>query len=380
MEGKLCLICGDDDYLVDTAARERINQLVPAADREFGVEIVDGQRDTLDGIIEAVNACMESVQTPGFFGATKVTWFRDVSFLTGSGRSAGTTAAKEVVQKLVAWLKDGLLAGQNLIITTTKVLRNSTFFKTCQQLGEIQDFGSGHKAWELEKLAGERMDALFKQAGLTVDAPARDEFLKRVGCDTRLLVSEVEKLRLYVGASSRVTVEDVREITSIGREAEAWDLLDAFGERNALGVLTTLNRLSGQRGIGIMLATMLERTVRDLLILREAHDRKWVYGGTGGACGWSKNLPPEVAALLSTLPVNPTATGTWILKKKLPHALNFTLMELRVARHRILDLREKLVSCALPEMFLLETTLLRIIGNPRRTAAGPKRPAAAGAR
>jgi len=380
MEGKLYLICGDDDYLVDTAARERINQLVPAADREFGVEIVDGQRDTLDGIIEAVDACMESVQTPGFFGATKVTWFRDVTFLTGSGRSAGTTAAKEVVQKLVAWLKDGLLAGQNLIITTTKVLRNSTFFKTCQQLGEIQDFGSGHKAWELEKLAGERMDALFKQAGLTVDAPARDEFLKRVGCDTRLLVSEVEKLRLYVGASSRVTVEDVREITSIGREAEAWDLLDAFGERNALGVLTTLNRLSGQRGIGIMLATMLERTVRDLLILREAHDRKWVYGGTGGACGWSKNLPPEVAALLSTLPVNPTATGTWILKKKLPHALNFTLMELRVARHRILDLREKLVSCALPELFLLETTLLRIIGNPRRTAAAPKHPAAAGAR
>jgi len=380
MEGKLYLICGDDDYLVDTAARERINQLVPEADREFGVEIVDGQRDTSDGITEAVNACMESVQTPGFFGATKVTWFRDVTFLTGGGRSAGTIAAKEAVQKLTTWLKGGLLSGQTLIITTTKVLRNSTFFKTCQQQGEVQDFGSGHKAWELEKLAGERMDILFEQAGLTVDANARDEFLKRVGHDTRLLVSEVEKLRLYVGVGKRVTVEDVREITSIGREAEAWDLLDAFGERNALGVLTTLNRLSGQRGIGVMLATMLERTVRDLLILREAHDRKWVYGGTGGACGWSKNLPPEIAALLSALPVNPTATGTWMLKKKLPHALNFTLMELRVARHRILDLREKLVSCALPEMFLLETTLLRIIGNPRRTAAGPKRPAAAGAR
>ncbi len=381
MEGKLYLICGDDDYLVDTAARERINQLVPEADREFGVEIVDGQRDTSDGITEAVNACMESVQTPGFFGATKVTWFRDVTFLTGgSGRSAGTKAAKDAVEKLVTWLKGGLLTGQNLVVTTTKVLRSSTFFKTCQQQGEVQDFGSGHKAWELEKLAGERVDILFKQAGLTVDAPARDEFLKRVGYDTRLLVSEVEKLRLYVGASKRVSVEDVREITSIGREAEAWDLLDAFGERDALGVLTTLNRLSGQRGIGVMLATMLERTVRDLLVLREAHDRKWVYGGTGGACGWSKNLPPEAAALLSMLPVNPTATGAWMLRKKLPHALNFTLRELRVARHHILDLREKLVSCALPEMFLLETTLLRIIGNPRRKAAAPKPPAAAGAR
>ena len=153
MEGKLYLICGDDDYLVDTAARERINQLVPEADREFGVEIVDGQRDTSDGITEAVNACMESVQTPGFFGATKVTWFRDVTFLTGGGRSAGTIAAKEATQKLITWLKGGMLDGQALIITTAKVLRTSTFFKTCQQHGEVQDFGNGLKAWELEKLA-----------------------------------------------------------------------------------------------------------------------------------------------------------------------------------------------------------------------------------
>ena len=71
--------------------------------------------------------------------------------------------------------------------------------------------------------------------------------------------------------------------------------------------------------------------------------------------------------------------NTWALKKKLPHALNFTLQELRLARYRILDLREKLVTCALPEMFLLETTLLRIIGNPL-SKAGPARPVAAGAR
>ncbi len=379
MEGKLCLICGDDDYLVDAAARERINQLVPESDRAFGVETVDGHRDTSDDIRKAVDACMESVQTPGFFGASKVTWFRDVTFLTGGGRSAETVSAKDAVQKLVAWLKDGLLDGQSLIITTAKVLRSSTFFKTCQQHGEVQDFGSGMKTWELEKLASQRVDALFAQAGLVVDPAARTEFLKRAGFDTRLLVSEVEKLRLYAHGRARVTVEDVRDITSIGREAEAWDLLDAFGERNALGVLTTLKRLSGQRGIGVMLAVMLEKAVRDLLILREAYDRKWVYGGSGGACGWNKNLPPEAAALLSALPVNPTAMNTWALKKKLPHALNFKLQELRLARHYILDMREKLVSCALPEMFLLETTLLRIIGNPSLKAR-PVRPVAAGAR
>jgi hypothetical protein len=65
---------------------------------------------------------------------------------------------------------------------------------------------------------------------------------------------------------------------------------------------------------------------------------------------------------VSALPVNPKTLNAWALKKKLPHALNYSLQELRVARFRVLELREKLVSTGLPEMFLLETTLLRIIG------------------
>jgi len=208
-----------------------------------------------------------------------------------------------------------------------------------------------------------------------LDNGAREEFITRAGFDTRFLVQEIEKLRLYMGEGKQVTVEDVREITSIGREAEAWDLLDAFGERNALNVLKTLKRLSGQKGIGVMLAAMLEKNVRDLLVLREAYDRKWVYGGKGGACGWSSSLPPEAAALLNALPVNPKTLNAWVLKKKLPHALNYSLQELRVARFRVLELREKLVSTGLPEMFLLETTLLRIIGNKTKDAVAV-RPAA----
>ena len=379
MNGKLCFICGDDDYLVDSAARERINQLVPASDRALGVEIVDGRRDTADEVRRAVDACMESVQTPGFFGAAKVTWFRDVTFLTGSGRVSETVAAKEAVEKLTEWLKKGLLDGQVLILTAGKVLRSSVFFKVCQKQGEVEDFGGGLKSWEREKLADQRLETLAKKAGLVFDTDARTEFLNRVGFDTRSLVQEIEKLRLYVTGRDRVTVADVREITSIGREAEAWDLLDAFGERDALGVLLTLKRLGGQKGVGIMLAAMLEKNVRELLVLREAYDRKWAYGSKGGSCGWNASLPPEAVALLNVLPVNPKSMNAWAMKKKLPHALNYTVQELRVARFRILELREKMVSTSLPEMFLLETALLRIIGN-KQMAVAKSRPMRAGAR
>ncbi len=370
MAGKLYFICGDDDYLVDAAARERIHQLVPPADREYGVELVDGRKDTGDEVLRAVEACIESVQTPGFFGAVKVTWLRDAHFLTGgAGRVAETKAAKEAVERLAGWLKEGLLDGQTLLVTTTKILRSSIIFKLFQKHGEVEDFGGGFKSWELEKLADQRLDRLLDKAGLVMDPDARKEFLTRAGFDTRFLVQELEKLSLYLGPVKHVKVADVREITSIGREAEAWDLLDAFGNRDAYALLETLKRLSGQKGVGIMLAAMLEKSVRELLILREAHERKWVYGGKGGSCGWAASLPPDAAALLNALPVNPKTTQAWALKKKLPHALNYTLQELRVARYRILDLREKLVSTALPEMFLLETVLLRIIGTPNKAAA-----------
>lgn len=369
MKGKLFFICGDDDYLVDSAARERINQIVPEADREYGVEVVDGRRETGDEARRAVEACIESVQTPGFFGAVKVTWLREVSFLTGGGRVSESAAAKEAVERLAGWLKEGLLEGQTLLISAPKVLRSSVFFKVCQKQGEVTDFGGGFKSWELEKLADQRLDQLLKDVGLSMDDEARKEFLNRVGFDTRMLVQELKKLGLYLGKGTHVTAGDVREITSIGREAEAWDLLDAFGRRDAYALLDTLKRLSGQKGVGIMLAAMLEKSVRELLVLREAHERKWVYGGTGGSCGWSSSLPPEAVAMLDALPVNPKTVNAWALKKKLPYALNYTLQELRVARFRILELREKLVSTALPEMFLLETALLRTIGNPRKAAA-----------
>ena len=361
MKGNLILICGDDDYLVDSAARERINQLVPADAREYGVETVDGRKDTGDDAARAVRACMESVQMEGMFAASKVTWLRDATFLTGGGRASESIAAKGAVERLTQWLGEGLQEGQHLIITAEKVLRASVFFKTCQKQGEVIDFGGGLKPWEREKYADERLDALLEQVGIKMERSARSEFIARVGFDTRQQVQELEKLRTYLHPNISATEHDVREITSIGREADAWDVLDAFGERKAKDLLLALNQLSGQKGIGIMLAAMLEKNVRDLIVLREAYDKKWVHAG-----GWSHHLPAESAGMLSVLPINPKATTAWALRKKLPHAMNYTLPELRVARFRVLDMREKMVSTGLPEMHLLQSTLLRIIGKSKK--------------
>jgi len=360
MSGKLFLICGDDDYLANVAAQERVNALVPESEKTFGLDIINGRCDNGDQVERAVKSAMESVQMPGF-ASSKVTWLQDANFLTGGGRVSESAVAKESVAKMTEWISEGLQTGQNFIITAPKVMKASLLFKACQKNGEIMDLGSGLKPYEKEKQAAESLEALLKGAGLAMDKEARSEFLTRVGPDTRLLVQELEKLSIYLSPHVIATVKDIRTITSIGREAEPWDVLDAIGSRDAKAMVLSLHLLSGQKGIGIWLASMLEKNIRDLIILREALDKKWVSSN-----GWSTHLTPEATIMLSNLPINPKVMNAWALRKKVPHAQNYTLAELRAARFRVLELREKLVSTALPEMFLLESTLLRIIGKAKQ--------------
>jgi DNA polymerase-3 subunit delta len=369
MNGGLCLICGDDEYLVESSARTRISQILPDSADALGLEIVDGRKNTGEEVENSVNQCIEAVQTQGFFGAEKVVWLRDANFLTGGERVADYAASKDAVAKLTECLKNGLPEGQTLIITAGKVLRSSVFFKTCLKNGEVEDFGNNLKARELEQRAAEFVAERAKESGLKMDSGIRNAFIQRVGFDTRTLVQEIEKLRLYVGEAKQVHLEDLHEITSVGNEAEAWDLIDAVGERNAGGVLATLRRMSGQKGVGIRLAAMLDKSVRELLVLREAYDRKWISYTNRQASWVAHDLTQEESAILSALPFNPRTLPGWMLRKKMAHAVNYTLRELRVARFRILELREKLVSTGLPEMFLLEMALMRIVGQKGKTAS-----------
>ena len=368
MNGGLCLICGDDEYLVESSARARISRALPESADAFGLEVVDGRKNTGEEVEKCVNQCIEAVQTQGFFGTEKVVWLRDANFLTGGERVAEYAVSKAAVAKLTDCLKNGLAEGQTLIVTAGRVLRGSVFFKTCLKNGEVEDFGNNLKARELEQRAAQRVDAMAKEAGLKMGPGVRNAFIQRVGFDTRALVQEIEKLRLYVGEAGQVCLEDLHEITAVGNEAEAWDLLDAFGERDAGGLLATLRRMSGQKGVGIRLAAMLDKNVRELLVLREAYDRKWISYANRQASWIARDLAPEESDMLSALPVNPQTMPGWMLRKKMAHAVNYTLRDLRVARFRILELREKLVSTGLPEMFLLEMTLMRIVGHKDKKA------------
>jgi len=379
MASTLHLICGSDDFLVEQKARQIVETSVPEAERALGLEMVDGRVDTVDAARAAIRQVLEAVQTAGFFGGTKLTWLKNASFLSPLVAPGDSDTVKATLAELTACIKAGLPEGQRLLITALTIARNSAFFKACQTAGEVMDFGGGERPWEQEKLARERLEGLLGKFGLHMADDVRDRFLARTGTATRLMVQELEKLSLYLGKTpAEVTAEQVDAVVSMGREAEAWDLTDAVGQRNPANVIRSLRQLQTQDENAIKLAAMVETRVRDLLVLRQAIDQGWLQvrsGGRGATCQWLDPMPPEADALLRALPKDPRQVPPFIQGKNAAQASLYTLNELRRARHLLIELREKLVSSSVSPDLLIEMALLRIVGG-RKVAGAPRRPAA----
>jgi DNA polymerase III delta subunit len=168
---------------------------------------------------------------------------------------------------------------------------------------------------------------LAKKENLSFEQGADRAFIAKAGPNTRTIASELAKMRTYLGEDNHVvTSADVSAITSAsGDEIEIWELTDALASRNPSRIISTLRNFQGDSGWAIMLSTVIERWFRDLIIAK---------AGGGGE--------------------------DWKSRKNASAASGFTLTELRVARYRMLALREKLVSSQ-PVDEYVEMEILRTV-------------------
>ena len=178
------------------------------------------------------------------------------------------------------------------------------------------------------------------------------------------MVSELAKLRSYLGDETNVvTAAHVAEITSPGGgDPELWDVTDALGARNAARLDSVLSSFADAGKMGVLLSTVVEKFFRELIVYRDALDKGWLTAG-----GWASSMPDDAKKNLNDAGIGPdTAKNAWILQKSAAHARNYTALELRTARWRLLRAREKLVSSD-ATFDTVKMELLRIIARrPQR--------------
>ena len=324
----LHVIIGEDDYLVGETARKVIGDGV-------GLEVVDSMNATNAELqMKDLRAAEASFDTPPFLDPKKVTWWKNVHFLPGGGKKDSSEEVKEALEKFAAKLaKSELPENQHFILSGPKLLKTSIFAKTLAAAAEMVVFAA-EKPWEAAKNAVVRVIDLAGEMGLKFAPGAAEKFVSIVGTDTRSLMSELGKMRDYLG-SEKATIEaaDVAEITSQGYGVEPviWDVTDAIGKRDLNAALTAIRKFELENGFAVFMTGIIEKFFRQLIDVKN--------GKTEG--------------------MNPYA-----LRKNEGFLRNWTLNELRTARARFLALREKVVSGTTSGDTLVITTLARTLRRP----------------
>lgn len=375
----LLLIAGDDDFAVQQRARQVYHDWC-AALGGMDHELIDAGAGNSGEALRAVARLREAMQTLPFFGGGKAIWFRGCTFL-GDDRTASSAAVTATVGDLAQELKSFRWDNVRLLITAAKVDRRKTFYKTIEKVGGVEwhaGLSADDKDWadQAERFVRQQL----KERKQEMSDEALGELVAAVGPHLRQLASEVEKLSLYTAGRPAIEVADVNAVVSRNKQAEAFALGEALGDRDLPRALRCLDEEFWEMqfdreksAIGLLYGLITK--VRTLLLLKELF-----------AAGL---LKPEASydrfkSQLTRLPAdllpadkryNPAAMHPFVLFKAIPQTGHYTPAELVEAMEALLVCNRRLVSSGLDEATLLQQLLVRIIGQPK-----PRRPARGEAR
>ena len=319
------VIIGEDDFLVGETAKKVIGDGV-------GLEVIDSMNSSnADLQLKDIREADASFSTPPFLDPKKVTWWKNVHFLPGGGKKGASEEVKEALEKFAKKLSESpLQENQHFILSGPHLLKTSVFAKTLATAAEMVVFAA-EKPWEAAKNAAVRVIDLAKEMGLSFAPGVAEKFVSVVGTDTRSLMSELGKMRDYLG-NEKPTIDAaaVAEITSqgFGVEPVVWDVTDAIGKRDLNAALEAMRKFELENGFAVFMTGIIEKFFRQLIDVKT--------GKTEG--------------------MNPYA-----LRKNEGFLRNWSLAELRAARARFLMLREKVVSGTTSGDVLVVSTLVRVM-------------------
>lgn len=163
-----------------------------------------------------------------------------------------------------------------------------------------------------------------------------------LGDNLRMLASEIDKLGVYVGESGEIGLDDVRTLTSAGRELDAFELTDALARGDRSAALARLHGLLDQGEPPLRIVGLVAFQTRALMQVKLLSER-----------GMSAYQTAQTAGL------NP-----YVVEKLLPLARRFTFSQLEAAHHALLEIDTALKRSRMTPELALDLLVLEF-GAPR---------------
>jgi DNA polymerase-3 subunit delta len=364
------LVCGEDDFGVKERAREIFRQW----SGEIGGldhEIIDASVNHSGEALAALAKLRAALQTLPFFGNGKVIWLQSCNFL-GEERAAEAQAVTENLSELARELKDFSWQNVRLLVSAGKVDKRKTFYKALEKIGKVEilaGWSAEDRDWaeQAESFASRALRELGKE----ISGEALARLVVNTGPNPRSLRNEIEKLFLFCGSRPRIETGDVEAIVTRNKQARAFALGDALGDRNLPRLLRCLDeelwevrRDSQHSEIGLLYGLISK--VRVLILVTEMLAQKWLRPESDFSRFKAQLARIPAEALPEDKKFNPLAINPYVLFKALGQVSNYTQAELIAAMDLLLDCNRQLISRSLDPALVLQQALVRIVSRPGR--------------
>jgi DNA polymerase III subunit delta len=362
----LYLIHGGDEYSVQGRARQIYQEWCEDLGG-FDHEIISGSAGNAGEAIKALNRLRMALDTLPFFGEGKAIWFQDCQFL-GDERAASTEVVTKALADLLRVLQTFPWGKVRLLISAGKVDKRRAFYKALEKIASVESFTElslDMPDW-MERVAAAAREAL-QMRQKRIDDETLSELVTAVGPNLRQLQNEIEKLVLYLGDRDRISSADLQAVVSRSKQARAFALGDALGERKLPLLLRALDNelwelLVDRRKSEIGILYGLIAKVRVMLLVKEMLREGWVKPERD-----YQRFKVQVDRLRDRpLPLpedkryNPLAINPYVLYRASLHAANYSSEELVQAMDRLLRCNQQLVSSGLNEALVLQHALIQI--------------------
>lgn len=361
-EAPIQAVVGSDEAEVKRIARSLSERMTPEGAGDFACDLIEGQAGNASDAAARVRQTVEALLTFPFFGGQKLVWLKNANFLgdTVMGRASEVQEALEGLQNQLA---AGIPQGIRFLLSASEVDKRRSFFKTLSKVATMtvcDKLDTSRSGWE--EAAMDMARGIAEDAGCRLSMDALELLAIRTGGERRTLLSEVEKLSLYLGEERReITKADVHMLVPITGAAIIFELGNALASRDTSTALSLLDQLLTQEEspIGILLVAIIP-TFRNLLAVKELMDthklarpaQPFFFGKT------LEKLPAHATEYLPRKKdggINAFALGI-----AAQHAHRFTLKELRVAQKSVLEANVSLVSSMQDPEGLLQQLVIRL--------------------
>ena len=245
-------VFGEETYLLDRAVEALVAKAAPDGTNDFNYESFHA-KETSGQILRS------AVETLPFMCKRRVVVLRDL---------------QEMDLKQLADMEDYFT---NPSPTTCLILHAVTSQRSVDgRLGVIKKMKKAAQVWEFKAFYEEDAERfVHKQArrrGMRLDEAAVAHLTQAVGSQLASLDAALEKLDLYIGASSSVRdigARDVGEIIADTKVNTVFDLTDALGEQQLEEALSILDKMMLSGEAAIMINQMIARHFRIIAKLQD---------------------------------------------------------------------------------------------------------------